>query len=71
MPADAQAKPRRDELQKQITGLSPKIQAVQDVFTDKRAYVNALMYKIQTDDSKSGKESKNKDLNDYKKGPSR
>jgi cytochrome c551/c552 len=67
--ADAQAKPRRDELQKQITGLSQKIQAVQDVFTDKRAYVNALIYKIQTDDSKSGKESKNKDLNDYKKGP--
>ena len=67
--ADAQAKPRRDDLQKQITGLSQKIQAVQDVFTDKRAYVNAIIYKIQTDDSKSGKESKSKDLADYKKGP--
>ena len=52
-----------------LTGLSQKIQAVQDVFTDKRAYVNALIYKIQTDDSKSGKESKSKDLDKYKKGP--
>ena len=67
--ADAQAKPRRDELQKQITGLSQKIQAVQDVFTDKRAYVNALIYKIQTDDSKSGKESKKKDLAELQKRP--
>jgi len=35
----------------------------------KRAYANALIYKIQTDDSKSGKESKSKDLASYKKGP--
>ena len=67
--ADAQAKARRDGIQKQLNVLNQKIQAVQDVFTDKRAYVNALVYKIQTDETKSGKESKNKDLEKYKKGP--
>jgi len=36
------ARPRRDELQKQITDLSAQILAVQNVFTDRRAYVNAL-----------------------------
>ncbi len=61
-----QAKPRRDELQKQITDLSAKILAVQNVFTDKRAYANALTYEIETDPSASGKESKKKELAKYK-----
>ena len=42
------AKPRRDELQKQISDLSAKILAVQNVFTDRRAYVNALTYELET-----------------------
>ncbi len=61
------AQPRKDELQKQITDLSAKILAVQNVFTDKRAYANALTYQIETDDSASGKKSKQQDLEDYKK----
>ena len=61
------AKPRRDELQKQITDLSAKILAVQNVFTDRRAYVNALTYEIETETSASGKKSKQKDIDDYKK----
>ena len=61
------AKPRRDELQKQILDLNAKILAVQHVFIDKRAYVNALTYQIETDPSASGKESKRKKLEDYKK----
>ena len=56
--ADAAAKPRRDELQKQIMDISAKILAVQNVFTDRRAYVNALNYQIETETSASGKESK-------------
>ena len=60
------AKPRRDELQKQITDLNSKILAVQGVFTDKRAYANALTYELETDTSASGKESKRKELADYK-----
>jgi len=62
------ARSRKDELQKQITDLNAKILAVQAVFTDKRAYVNALTYELETDDSKKGKASKQEDIDDYKKG---
>ena len=65
--ADAAARPRRDELQKHITDLSAQILAVQNVFTDKRAYANSLTYQIETETSASGKQSKKKDLDDYKK----
>jgi cytochrome c551/c552 len=65
--ADAAARPRRDELQKTITDLSAQILAVQNVFTDKRAYANSLTYQIETETSASGKQSKKKDLDDYKK----
>jgi hypothetical protein len=61
------AKPRRDELQEQIIDLNARILAVQNVFIDKRAYVNALTYEIETETSVSGKESKRKELEDYKK----
>jgi len=61
-----QAKPRRDELQKQITALNAQILAVQSVFTDRRAYVNALTYEMETDTSASGKQSKQKEISDYK-----
>jgi Cytochrome c len=61
------AKPRRDKIQKQITDLSARILAVQNVFIDKRAYVNALTYQVETETSVSGKEHKRKKLEDYKK----
>ena len=61
------ARPRREELQKQIANLSAQILAVQNVFTDKRAYANALTYEIETESSASGKRSKQKELDDYKK----
>src|SRR4029077_21228842 len=53
--AYAAAKPRRDQLQKQITELSAKILAVQNVFTDRRAYANAITYEIETETSPSSK----------------
>jgi cytochrome c551/c552 len=65
--ADAAAKPRRDELQKQIADYSARILAVQNIFTDKRAYANALTYQIETSTSASDKESKRKEVEDYKK----
>src|SRR5438105_8827272 len=65
--ASETARPRRDELQKQITDLSAKILAVQNVFTDRRAYVNALTYQLETETSASGKKSKQKDIDNYKK----
>jgi cytochrome c551/c552 len=64
-----QSKPRVDQLQSQISDLSAKILAVQNVFTDRRAYVNALTYEIETDTSESGKKSKRADLEKYKQKP--
>ncbi|HEY7099390.1 MAG TPA: c-type cytochrome [Terriglobales bacterium] len=61
------AQPRKDELQKQISDYSAKILAVQNVFTDKRAYVNALTYEMETDTSASGRKNKQKEIDEYKK----
>jgi len=61
------AKPRKEELQKKIADLSAQVLAVQNVFTDKRAYVNYLTYHIETEDSASGKAASKKDLEEYKK----
>ena len=44
-----------------------QILAVQNVFTDRRAYVNALTYELETDTSASGKKSKQQDIDEYKK----
>jgi len=65
--ADRQARPQRDAIQKQLTSLNAEILAVQSVFTDRRAYVNALTYEMETDNSASGKKSKQEDIDDYKK----
>src|SRR5580698_11450218 len=64
--ANAAAKPRKEELQKHIADLSAQILAVQNVFTDRRAYVNALTYKMETDTSASSKASKRKEIQEYK-----
>ena len=55
-----------EEIQKQITDLSAKILAVQNVFTDRRAYVNALTYQMETSNSASSKQSIQKELDSYK-----
>ncbi len=60
------ARPRRDEIEKQLTDLNSKILAVQSVFTDRRAYVNALTYNIETETSPSSKKSMQQDLEKYK-----
>jgi len=64
--ATQQATPHVRELQKQIGDLSAKILAVQSVFTDRRAYVNALTYQIETSTTASSKQSIQKDLDSYK-----
>ena len=58
---------RYSEINEKLHDLSAKILAVQNVFTDRRAYVNALTYSIETETSKSSKQSLQKDLNEYKK----
>src|SRR6267143_4785086 len=57
-----QAAPRTKEINDQLRTLSAKILAVQNIFTDRRAYVNALTYDIETTTSSSSKQSKLKDL---------
>ncbi len=39
---------------------------MQSVFTDRRAYVNALTYELETSTSASSKASKQKEIDEYK-----
>jgi cytochrome c551/c552 len=61
-----QSKPRREEIRKELDDLNSKILAVQAVFTDRRAYVNALTYGLETTESASSKRNKQRDLDKYK-----
>src|SRR5207302_3577439 len=45
---------------------SARLLAVQSVFTDRRAYVNALTYELETSESKSSKDSKAAEIKEYK-----
>jgi cytochrome c2 len=60
-----EAMPRATEINDKLRALSAKILAVQNVFTDRRAYVNALTYDIETTTSGSSKQNKLKDLAKY------
>jgi cytochrome c551/c552 len=57
--------PKATEINEKLRALSAKILAVQNIFTDRRAYVNALTYDIETTTSPSSKQSKLKDLEKY------
>src|SRR6266403_552215 len=65
--ASQKAAPPIKEINEKLHDLSAIILAVQNVFTDRRAYVNAMTYSIETETNKSSKTSKQKDLDDYKK----
>ncbi len=60
------AAPRVREINEKLRDLSARILAAQNVFTDRRAYVNALTYSIETETSASAKQSKQKDLEAYR-----
>jgi predicted nucleic acid-binding Zn-ribbon protein len=64
-----QAKPRMAEISDKLHDLNPRILAVQNVFTDKRAYVNALNYEMETTSSASSKAKKQREIDDFKQGP--
>src|SRR6266850_2510310 len=64
--ASQNAAPRIKEINLRLRDLSAKILAVQNVFTDRRAYVNALTYSIETTTSASSKQSLQRDLDRYK-----
>ncbi|MGI9102393.1 MAG: c-type cytochrome [Terriglobales bacterium] len=58
--------PQMKDINARLAQKSAEIMAVQGVFTDKRAYANALTYDIETTPSQSAKDSKQKDLDKYK-----
>src|SRR5215467_3457243 len=65
-----QTSPRQKEINDKLRDLSAKILAVQNVFTDRRAYVNAATYAIETETSASSKQRKEKNLEAYENEPS-
>jgi cytochrome c2 len=60
------SKANADEARKKLDDASARLLAVQSVFTDRRAYVNALTYEWETSTSDSAKASKKKDIDEYK-----
>ncbi len=60
------SKPQGDEARKKLDDASARLLAVQSVFTDRRAYVNALTYELETSTSASSKASKQKEIDSYK-----
>ncbi|HXT27169.1 MAG TPA: hypothetical protein VN749_20305 [Candidatus Eisenbacteria bacterium] len=54
------------EINEKLRDLSAKILAVQNVFTDRRAYVTALTYSIETESSAPSRQGKQKALSQYK-----
>ena len=64
--ANKGAAPRIKEINEKLRDVGAKILAVQNVFTDRRAYVNASTYDIETETSPSAKQRKQKNLDAYK-----
>jgi len=58
--------PAAREAREKLDATSARLLAVQSVFTDRRAYVNALTYELETSESQSAKASKQKDIDAYK-----
>jgi len=65
--ASQSAAARIKGINERLHDLSGRILAVQSVFTDRRAYVTASTYDIETETSPSAKQRKQKKLEEYKK----
>ena len=65
--ASQSAAARIKGINERLHDLSGRILAVQSVFTDRRAYVTASTYDIETETSPSAKQRKQKSLEEYKK----
>ena len=63
--ASLDAAPRIKEINEKLRDLGAQILAVQNTFTDRRAYVSASTYAIETETSASSKQSKQNDLAKY------
>jgi len=63
--------PRIKEINERLRDLSAQILAVQNVFTDRRAYVSASTYDIETETSASAKQRKRRNLRRVQEGKHR
>ena len=54
------------QAREKLDDANARLLAVQSVFTDRRAYVNALTYELETSESASAKASKKSEIKDYK-----
>ena len=54
------------QAREKLDAANARLLAVQSVFTDRRAYVNALTYELETSESMSAKASKQKEIDEYK-----
>ena len=64
--ANQAAAPQVKEINAKLRDLSARILALQNVFTDRRAYANASTYDIETETSASSKQHKQAALDKYK-----
>ncbi|HWO28764.1 MAG TPA: c-type cytochrome, partial [Candidatus Acidoferrum sp.] len=64
--ASQDAAPRIKAINEKLRDLGAQILAVQNTFTDRRAYVGASTYSIETETSDSSKQRKQRDLDAYK-----
>src|SRR5205807_5193876 len=60
------SKAQAEESRRKLDDATARLLAVQSVFTDRRAYVNALTYELETSTSASSKASKQKEIDSYK-----
>jgi len=67
--AGQQATARTKEIRTQLESVGANILAVQNVFTDRRAWVNARTYEMETATSSSSKQSIQKTIDNYKAQP--
>src|SRR5579862_8688022 len=66
---DEASKAPSAQTRSQLADANGKLLAIRSVFTDRRAYVNALTYDLETETSNSAKESLRNKLADYKNEP--
>jgi len=64
--AYAASKGQASEIRQKLDDTSARLLAIQSVFTDRRAYVNALTYELETSSSASAKASKANEIKEYK-----
>ena len=57
------------QINAQLQEVNGRLLAVRSVFTDRRAYVNALVYNMETETSASAKKSRQEEIDKYKAEP--